>query len=135
MQLLSGIVVVAFAFFLLGLAVMTYAHPSRAGQFLHAFARSARAHYGEQAARLLTGGALVLFSSEMWQPELFRLFGWILVITTVGLLCVPWRWHRRFAQRVVPPVIQHMKLFGFGAVVLAALLLYSVFVPWVPRAS
>lgn len=127
MRPLSGAVVVAFALFLVGLAVATLARPPLAERFLKAFARSARAHYLEQAVRLAVGCSLIAFSSEMWQPGLFRLFGWVVVVTTVGLLCIPWRWHHRFATWVVPPVVRHMRLYGVGAVVLATLLLYGVF--------
>ncbi len=126
MNLLSG-VVVAFALFLVGLAVTIYTRPSLAERFLSAFARSARAHYIEQAVRLVVGGSLVVSSSEMWQPELFRLFGWTIVLTTIGLLCIPWRWHHRFAQWVVPPVLRHRKLYGFGAAALGLFILFSVF--------
>ncbi len=126
MKLLSGIVVVAFGLFLLGLAVMTYVRPTRAERFLHAFAGSAHAHYAEQAVRLVVGGAFVLFSSEMGQPDLFCLFGWTIVATTIGLLCIPWQWHHRFARWVVPPVIRHKKLYGFGAAALGAFVLYGV---------
>lgn len=129
MKLLSGLVVVAFALFLLGLAVTIYARPALAERFLNAFAHSARAHYIEQAVRLVVGGALVAFSSEMVQPDVFRLFGWIIVVTTVGLLCISWRWHRGFAQRVIPPVIRHLRLYGFGAAVLGTLLLYGALAP------
>lgn len=127
MRLLSGAVVVAFALFLIGLAVTIHARPSLAKRFLNAFASSARAHYLEQVLRLVVGSSLILFSSEMWQPDLFRLFGWIVVGTTVVLLCIPWRWHHRFATWVVPPVIRYMKLYGVGAVILAAFLLYGLF--------
>ncbi len=128
MMLLAGGGVVAFGLFLLGLAGTIYVRPSLAERFLNAFARSARAHYVEQAVRLVVGGSLILFASEMWQPDLFRLFGWIIVTTTLGLLCVPWRWHRRFAQRVVPTTIRHLKLYGLGAALLGAFVLGSVFV-------
>lgn len=127
MSLLSGVVVVTFALFLLGLAVMIYVRPRLAIRFLNAFASSARTHYLEQTLRMVVGVALISFSSEMWQPDLFQLFGWIIVLTTVGLLCIPWRWHHRFATWVVPPVIRYMKLYGIGVVALAAFLLYSVF--------
>jgi hypothetical protein len=112
---------------LIGLAATTYARPSLVERFLNAFASSARAHYIEQAVRLAVGGSLVVFSSEMWQPGVLRFFGWTIVATTFGLLCVPWRWHNRFARAVVPPVTRHIKLFGFGAAVLGVFLLYGVF--------
>lgn len=126
MRVLSGVVVVAFVLFLIGLAVTIYLRPLLAKRFLNAFACSARAHYLEQILRLVVGSSLIWFSAEMWQPNLFRLFGWVVVGTTVGLLCIPWRWHHRFAKWVVPPVIRHMKLFGVGALILVTLLLYGV---------
>jgi cell division protein FtsW (lipid II flippase) len=126
MRLLSGCVVVAFALFLAGLAMTAYLRPAHAKRFFNAFAASARTHYTEQALRLVVGSALVVFSSAMWQPDLFRLFGWVMVVTTVGLLVIPWRWHQQLARRIVPPVLEHMKLLGAGALLMAALLLYGV---------
>lgn len=126
MTFLSGAVVVAAALYLLGLALAAYVRPSCADRFLLAFASTARAHYAEQAARLAVGGALVAFSPEMAWTEAFRLFGWVLVVTALGLLAVPWRWHRRFAQRVLPPVLQRPRLYGLGAAVLGAALLWGV---------
>lgn len=123
MKVLTGIVVVAFALFLIGLAATSFTRPSLAMRFLNAHASSATAHYAEQAVRLAVGGSLVAFSSEMWQPDVFRLFGWVVVVTTVGLLGIPWRWHQRFARRVVPPVTRHMTLYGLGAAALGVLVL------------
>jgi hypothetical protein len=47
------------------------------------------------------------------------------VITMAGLFAVPWRWHRRFAQRAVPQALRYLELAGvasllFGVLVLAA---------------
>ena len=90
MTLLSGLVV-AFALFLVALAVLV--RPTRAERFLLAFAQSARARFAEQAVRLTVGIALVAFASEMAHTEVFRAFGWLVVVTNLGLLVVPWRIH------------------------------------------
>jgi hypothetical protein len=124
---LSGIVVVGFCLFLIGLAVVIATKPSLAERFLRSFASSARAHYTEQGLRLLAGAAIVNFASSMWYSELFKLFGWLIVITTVGLLLFPWRWHHKFGMRVMPLVFRHMRLFALGASALGAFVLYSVF--------
>ncbi|MGK2926909.1 MAG: hypothetical protein ACSLE2_14950 [Lysobacterales bacterium] len=124
MSLLSGIVVVCFCLFLIGLAVVIVTTPSRAERFLRSFARSAPAHYTEQGLRLLVGAAFVGFASSMWYPELFKLFGWLIVVTTAGLLLIPWQWHHKFATWVMPPVIRHMRLFAVGAFALGATILY-----------
>lgn len=123
---LSGSVVAGFCLFLIGLAVVIVAAPPRAERFLRSFASSASAHYTEQGLRLLVGVALVSFASSMRHAELFRLFGWLIVVTTVGLLSIPWQWHHKFSTSVMPPVIRHKKVFALGAGALGAFVLYGV---------
>ena len=93
MRSLAGILVVAFGLFLIGLTGLVFARPSLAGRFFRSFARSAPAHYIEQAVRLLIGASLVLFSPAMWQAHSFRVIGWAIVISSLALLLMPWRWH------------------------------------------
>jgi uncharacterized protein YjeT (DUF2065 family) len=125
-SLLSGIVVVGFCLFLIGLAAVIATTPSLAERFLRSFASSAPAHYTEQGLRLLVGTAIVNFASSMWYPELFKLFGWLLVVTAVGLLLIPWQWHQEFGTRVMPLVIRRLRLFALGAAALGAFILYGV---------
>jgi hypothetical protein len=124
--LLSAAVVAAFGLFLIGLAGTIVGAPARAERFLRAFAGSAAAHHAEQGLRLLVGTAIVHVAGAMRYPELFRVFGWVIVITTVGLLLIPWQWHQKFATRVMPPVYQHLVWFALGAAALGAFVLYSV---------
>jgi hypothetical protein len=126
MNVLSGIVVVSFCLFLIGLAVMIVARPSTAKRFLGSFASSAKAHYIEQGLRLLVGAAMVNLADAMRYPNLFRGFGWLMVGTTIVLLLVPWRWHQTFATRVMPPVYRWMKLFALGAFALGVYILYCL---------
>jgi hypothetical protein len=125
-RLFSGIVVFGVCLFLIGLAVVIAGRPALAKRFLGSFANSARAHYTEQAARLLAGSALVNFGSSMWYPKLFTLFGWLIVVTTVALLMIPWQWHHRLGMRVMPLVIRHLRLYALGAAALAAFILYGM---------
>jgi hypothetical protein len=91
------------------------------------FASSASTHYTEQAFRLLLGASLVVLSPQMWQADLFRIMGWIIVVTSLGLMLMPWRWHHRFGQRVLPLLIRYMGLYAAGLVLFAVLLLLGVF--------
>lgn len=130
MVVVSGIVVVAFAMFLIGLATLSLARPVLAERFLQSFASSARAHYTEQLLRLLAGAAIVVFSPSMWLESVFFYFGWLIVITAVGLLLLPWRWHHRFGKWVIPLAIRHMKLHAVAALALAAFILWGVSRSW-----
>jgi len=124
---LSGVVVVGFGLFLIGLAAWIVTAPSRAEGFLKAFASSALTHYTEQGTRLIVGVAMITFAGSMRYPELFRLFGWLVIVSTAGLLLIPWQWHNKFAGLVMPPVFRRIGLFALGAFALGAFILYSVF--------
>jgi len=88
-NLLSGVVILAFCAFLIGLAIVIVIKPQRAEQFLSSYASSARAHYTEQIARLIVGAAIVIFAPSMWYSNLFNLFGWILMLLPSGYFSSP----------------------------------------------
>jgi hypothetical protein len=126
-SLLAAIVVVACGLFLIGLSVVVFANPALAERFFMSFASSARTHYAEQALRLLIGASLVVLSPAMWQTNMFRLLGWAIVVSSAGLILIPWRWHHRFGERVLPLIVRHMRLYALGLFGFGALLLYGVF--------
>jgi hypothetical protein len=129
MSVVAAVVVVAFGITLIAFTSVAFAKPAIAERFLSAFASSARTHYVEQVIRLLFGAALVVLSPTMWQPRMFWLFGWAIVVSSAVLLCVPWQWHQRLGERfrVLPLLIRHLRLYAVGSFALGALLLYGVF--------
>lgn len=125
-NVLSGVVVAGFGLFLIGLAALIIVRQSRAERFLTRFASSAATHYAEQGCRLVVGAAMVRIAGAMRYPELFHVFGWLIIISTVGLLLIPWQWHNKFGTLVMPPVFRRMRLFALGACALGAFILYCV---------
>ena len=126
LELLALAVVVLTAAFLLGLAAAAVFLPKHAAHFLNGFASSARAHYSEIGLRLIVGAALIVAAPNMLFAKQFMLFGWLIVVTSLVLLCVPWRWHQRFAQSVLPPITKRVWLFALLALPLAAVIFYAV---------
>lgn len=126
MRILSGILVVAFGVFLIALAGLITMTPWLAERFLRSFASSPRAHYLEQSLRLIVGGALTVFAPAMWFADFFTVLGWMIVVTTIALLLLPWRWHHEFANRTIPLVIAHMRLFALVAFTLGVAVFYGV---------
>ena len=126
MEVLSGMVVVAFGVFLTGLAVLIAVKPGLAERFLRLFAASARAHYTEQVLRLIAGAALVVFAPSMWYADLFKILGWLIGVSAVALLLFPWRWHHEFGKLAAPLLFRHIKLFAFGAFALGVFIFYGV---------
>jgi uncharacterized protein YjeT (DUF2065 family) len=124
--ILASAVVVLSGLYFVVLAIASFLAPGRVERFLSAFAGSAGAHYSELLIRLVVGGSFLLASPDMLFAPVFRLFGWVLVITTVVLFAVPWRWHHRFAQQTVPYAVRHLRLFGVASFVLGGFILTSV---------
>ena len=127
MSVVAAVVVIVFALCLIAFTGVAFAKPAIARRFLVAFASSARTHYIEQMFRLLIGVALVVLSRTMWQPKLFWFLGWALVVSSVVLMCLPWRWHDRLGERLRPMLVRYLRLYAVGAFALAALLLYGWF--------
>ena len=127
MRVVAAIVVVAFGFLLIAFAGVVFAKGAIAEQFLMRFASSARTHYVEQVFRLIVGTALVVLAPAMWQPEMFWLVGWAIVVSSAALMCVPWQWHHRFGERVRPILFRHLRVYAAAAFAFGALLLYGVF--------
>lgn len=116
-------VVLGAGLYLVALAVALVARPGAASRFLLGFAASARVHYAELGLRAAVGWSFVEHAPRMLFPGAFAATGWVLVITTAGLLLVPWRWHRRFARKAVPPVVEHSGLLALGALAAGALVI------------
>lgn len=135
MSAAAGAILVAFAIFLVGLTVVIFAKPAVAERFLLSFASSARAHYTEQILRLLIGASLIIRSGVMWQPKVFWLVGWGIVLSSLVLILTPWQWHDRFGEQVRPMLIRYMELFAVGLLAFGALLIYGVFTGIFPRAA
>jgi len=122
---LAASVIVCFGVFLIGLAITAFVRPALARRFFDGFASSWQTHYGEQIVRLIVGIALVLHAEQMWLPIVFRVLGWLIIATAAGLMCIPWRWHQRFAQRVIPMVNRYLRAYAiligvFGVLLIAA---------------
>ncbi len=129
MNIISALIVLAFGLSLIGFAVLAFVKRLYAENFLELFASSARSHFTEQILRLVVGTALIIFSPSMWYSDLFRIFGWIIVVTTVGLIVIPWRWHQGFAQKVIPLVIRFLAIYGIASFVLGAFILSLTYIP------
>ena len=121
-----GIVIILYGIALILMSVIMIIKPDIGEKFLQSFASSARAHYFEQLIRMVFGVALVLHPSYDRFGEYMIPFGWVIIVTTVGLLFIPWRWHQKFAMRVVPPAIQFMKVYALLMFILGILLVWVV---------
>lgn len=113
-------VVLAAGLYMAGLGVALLARPAGASRFLMGHASSAPLHYLEVCVRIGVGLAFVQNAPGMMAPGVFRVVGWVLVGTSAILLLVPWRWHRRMAERSVPQALKFTPLLGIASLAIGA---------------
>lgn len=126
MTWLAGALVILAGCWLVGLALLIFLAPNRADRFLMGFASSLRVHVLEQALRIVAGSALILYADHMRFTTVFWAFGWVLIVTSVGLLLLPWRWHQAFGTWAIPLATRHLTLYGLGSLALGGFVLFSV---------
>lgn len=119
-------VVILFSLFLLALGGFSLLAPAKAKAFLLGFAKSAFTHYLEMVLRLAVGGSIVYQAPYLNYSTAFTIFGWMMVGTTAILILLPWKWHRRFAEKSVPQALKYLPVVGIVSLVLGAILLISL---------
>jgi hypothetical protein len=119
-------IVFCAALFLVLLAFASFFAPRRATVFLNGFAASLRAHLTEMLLRLMAGASLIIASGQMAYSQWFHLFGWLIVISSIVLLLIPWRWHKKFADIVVPPMTKRVWVFGLFSLPLGLVILFGL---------
>jgi hypothetical protein len=124
--LVAGSVVITAGVLMIGFGAMVFARPALAERFLMSFASSARSHYLEQAHRFVLGTSIIVLSPAMWLETAFWLLGWSIALSTVALVLIPWRWHYQLAERVLPKLVRHMRLYGAAVFAFGVLLLTAV---------
>lgn len=100
--------------------------PAAMEGFIRSFANSKKAHVVEMFWRLSLGASLVLLSNNMWQPKLFLVLGWTLIVSSTLLLILPWRFHQSIGARVIPTLVRFLQLYAVGVIAFGSLLLYGV---------
>lgn len=119
----SVILLVGIYFFILGLTALFT--PKLTERFLLGFADSRIVHYVELALRLAVGGAFIQYAPHMLFSDIYTVFAWIIIGTTACVLLLPWRWHRSFAQKVVPRANRHLKVIGNTSLVIGVAIFVS----------
>ncbi len=120
------IVVLLFGVYLVALGLILIFAREIGSRFLLGFATSAFTHYLEISLRIVAGAALVLASPKMLFGQFFWAFGWILVISSLVMAVIPWRWHRHFAEKAVPPMVKYPAFVAIVSIMHGGFVIYSL---------
>lgn len=126
MNWIFSLIILLTGHFLIGFCFVSFIKPAATQHFLRQFASSAKAHYSEQLIRIIIGISLILNASQMQLMHFHLVLGWLIVITSLGLLGIPWRWHKKFADKVIPWVIRLLPVYAIGCLLLGSIMIYGV---------
>jgi hypothetical protein len=127
--ILSGTVMVIFGLYLISLLIITILNKKVAVSYFSSFASSARAHYLEQILRLIVGMSMLAFSKSMLYGQFFEIFAWIIILSTIVLILIPWTWHNKLGKWVIPLTIRNLKFYAVSASIFGVFILYCVIKP------
>lgn len=112
--------------YLVALGLVALLRPQQAQSFLLGFASSARLHYLEIVIRMLVGLAFIHSAEYVFSARAFTGFGWLLVLTSLPLLLLPWQWHRHFAAKAVSASRHYLAFIGGAALMLGVAILLAI---------
>jgi uncharacterized protein YjeT (DUF2065 family) len=123
---LAGAAVVLAGLYLLGFGALALLAPSLAARHLLGFASSLRLHALELALRMLAGLAFVGYADQVHFAGIFHAVGLVLVLTTLGLALLPWRWHQRVARSTVPATLPYLPWLGLVSLAAGGFVCWAV---------
>ena len=124
--LAQGLVVLC-GLWLIAVGLLMGARPRTALRYLGKMASTNTINYTEITLRLIGGLALWQAAPISRFPEVFKLFGLFVVVSSLVLYFIPRRWHATYAvwwaERLPPPVVRGMAVFSLA---FGGLLIYAV---------
>jgi uncharacterized membrane protein YfcA len=128
MLLIARFTVIAFGVFIIFCGFLMLFAPKKANDYLRKFGSTNFINYAELFIRIIIGIAIIYASDISKFPDIFKIFGWFLVVTALILCCVPRRIHHQFslnaAETLKPFYFQLISPFSFlfGAVIIYSFL-------------
>ena len=125
---LPKLILILFALFLfIAGCVMLFA-PERARRTLQKAGSTYFINYAEITLRMMPAIAFILYAVESRFPEFFKLFGWVMLVTSLVLYVVPRRLHHDFSLKsaeILTPL--RWQMVSPLAFFMAVVILYGVF--------
>ncbi len=92
-------VVIFFGLFIVFIGFIMLVKPQKARTILRKAGSTNFINYSEITIRLIPATALILHSDFSKYPEAFKIFGWIMLITSLILYVVPRKLHYKFSMK------------------------------------
>ena len=126
-DLFSKCIVVLFGFFFIFVGLLMLFNPKRANNILRKAGSTNLINYAEITIRLIPAIGLILSADNSKYPEVFKIFGWFMLVTSLVLYFVPRQLHHNFslkAAEILRPF--YFQLISPFTILIGILLIYSI---------
>lgn len=121
-------IVIFFGVFIIIIGFVMLINPIKARNILRSAGSTNFINYAEITLRFIPAIALVLCSEISKFPLAFKIFGWIMIITSLILYIVPRKIHHKFSSKsadILEPL--YFQLISPFAFLFGGLILYNLF--------
>ncbi|MDZ7613808.1 MAG: hypothetical protein U5K51_08980 [Flavobacteriaceae bacterium] len=128
MMTISKWTVILFGMFILSVGFLMLLSPAKARETLRKAGSTNFINYAEITFRLIPAIALILYSDNSKYPDALKVYGWLMLVTSLILYFVPRKLHHGFALKsadILKPL--YFRLLSPLAFILGAGIIYCVF--------
>lgn len=119
-------VLIFFGIFIIFIGFVMLINPKKARNTLRKAGSTNLINYTEITVRLVPAIALILYSEFSKFPDIFKIFGWIMLVTSVILYLVPRKIHHKFSMKsadILKPI--YFQLISPFAFLFGGLIIYN----------
>jgi len=124
---ISKYVIIFFGIFIIFIGFVMLFNPNKAKNTLRKAGSTNFINYSEITIRLIPAMALIVYANTSKFPESFKIFGWIMLITSIVLYAIPRKTHHKFSMKsadyLKPIYFQLISTFAF---LFGGLILFNV---------
>jgi len=97
--MISKGIVISFGLFFILVGMIMLFSPSKANYFLRKAGSTNFINYAEITIRMIPASGMILYSDFSKYPDIFRVFGWFMLLTSLVLYFIPRQIHHEFSLK------------------------------------
>jgi hypothetical protein len=128
MVIVAKYTVILFGLFIICVGAFMLFAPKKARETLRKMASTNFINYAEITLRIIPAIALIVYSDFSKYPVAFKIYGWLMLGTSIILYLIPRKWHHGFSLKsadVLKPL--YFQLLSPIAFLMGAAIIYCTF--------
>lgn len=126
-DILAKWTIILFGLFFICVGVLMLIRPKKANEILRKAGSTNFINYAEITIRIIPAVGLILLADNSKYPDIFKIFGWFMLLTSLVLYFVPRHLHHNFSLKaadILKPF--YFQLISPLALLIGTWLIYSV---------